>query len=80
MVRIYAIYDRVAMEASQPFLAPNDGVGLRIFNASIRESPQKQDYRLYQIGHYKDASNLIIVPLEPPREVFSPDDSEGGKA
>lgn len=71
MYSLYTIYDRVTMEASQPFVAKNDGHACRIYQASMRDNPNPDDFRLYLIAGLSQ-DGLVLTPESPPREVFGP--------
>lgn len=71
MYALYSIYDRVTMEASQPFVAKNDAHACRIFQATQRDNPNPEDFRLYLLGQLSQ-DGLVITPESPPREVFGP--------
>lgn len=74
---LYSMYDRVALESSQPFVAKNDGIALRIFTVSLRDSPAPGDFRLYCLGDWSP-EHMKITPLEAPREVFGASEDENG--
>ena len=50
MKKIYAIYDNVAQETLNIFMANNDSSALRSFNQSIPQNVNKDDFRLFCIA------------------------------
>jgi len=72
-LNMYAVYDKIAMEFAPPYLGRNDAVAIRGFKTlmSTEKVQVPNDFRLYRIGEF-DADNGVIIPLNPPKEVFSP--------
>lgn len=70
---LYIMFDRVAEDASQPFVAVNDGIAKRIYDASLRDNPYGSDFRLFQIGEL-EGLDLHVVER---REVFYGPQKEG---
>lgn len=72
-MRIYVIYDKVAVGVGFPFAAKNDGVALRLFRQGIKDVPEidRDAYELRCIGAYDekdgdifDTTNTIVVMEE----------------
>lgn len=53
-LKVYTVFDTVAVEAGPPFTAPNDGVGIRSFNRLMAETPAnlRPEYQLWCIGEF----------------------------
>lgn len=71
MYQLYSIYDRITMEASQPFVAKNDAHACRIYQAAQRDNPNPEDFRLYLIAGLSQ-DGLVVTPVSPPKEIFGP--------
>lgn len=52
MVKLYVIYDRVAMEGGPVFAAKNDDVAIRSFHQLVSKADNPDDYCLYHVGEY----------------------------
>jgi len=70
MYSLYSVYDRITMEGSQPYVAKNNAHAVRIYQATLRDQANPNDFRLYRIGELS-ADGLQITPVTPPEEVFS---------
>lgn len=81
-MRLYCIYDKVAMESGPLFEAKNDLVALRMYNG-VNLPGQPEDFCLYCIGEYYH-SPVKIKPFNSILEVVSgnkkveDDEEEGG--
>nr|WAE43638.1 MAG: nonstructural protein [Microviridae sp.] len=68
MAGIYAIFDVIAEEAGDPFMAKNDGIAIRNFNNLFKGKPVKiEDYRLYYLGIYDPETMDIDADTDPQR-------------
>ncbi len=56
---LYCIYDTVAEVFNKPFTAFNRAAAEREFITAINEHPHKNDFTLYYIGDFNDASGQI---------------------
>lgn len=70
---ILAVRDRAMDAFMQPFFVPALGLGVRSFSDEVNrpESPMfahPDDYDLFHIGHYDDATALVEL-VSPPRQV-----------
>ena len=63
--RLYVIYDQVALECSDPFMANNDGVAMRSFGQKLLEVPEglRGEFALYCIGRL-NYSNMGLFETE----------------
>lgn len=62
---LYAIFDRVTMEASQPFVAANDAHAHRLYKVALRDEINQNDFRLYRIADLLEEGLHLAIPKEP---------------
>lgn len=64
MKKLYSIYDSVANEYSQPFMANNDECAKRMIINSFSKNDafHSNDYTLFCLGSF-DTENGVIVPI-----------------
>lgn len=72
ILKMYSVYDRAAEAFTQPFFAQTDGWAIRQFTDTVNDTnsmlhKHAEDYTLYQLGVFNDASGLVEVPEEPKR-------------
>lgn len=66
-VRLYSVFDRVAMEYSPAFEAINDGVALRMFADHVKDNPHAEDYKVLCIGEFDRSKGTLSsagLPVE----------------
>lgn len=67
---MYCIYDKVALQASDPFYVPNDDVAKRHFAFSLSKMPSvAKDCVLYCCGAFDNETMAFDIPEGSPREV-----------
>lgn len=63
LFKLYSIKDNVAEEYGPVFIAKNDGVAARNFNALVKqEHVRVEDYTLYCLGEFDNDKGEIIFP------------------
>lgn len=66
MFNLYAIYDRITVQYSEPRTFINDGSAVRWFNGVMKESKfQASDFELYCIGSYNVDLGVISAFEKP---------------
>lgn len=75
-INMYSIYDKVAEEFAQPFLAKNDGIATRAYMQGVRNVENPKDYELVQIGEFEN-SEALLIPFNVPRDVILKNEMEG---
>lgn len=70
-MRLYTIYDNVALEAGPLFPAKNDGVAWRQFQQLLAETYNKEDYSLLYCGDF-DTDSAVIAPCDPAKTIQAP--------
>ncbi len=68
VVRLYAIFDRVAKEYMQPGEAANDGVALRMMRSWLKDNPYPDDFQVRFVGTF-DKTNGVLSPIAAPVEL-----------
>jgi hypothetical protein len=63
---VVSVKDTIAEVFHDPHTEINSATAIRAFSASIKESPHKDDYSLYQIGTF-DTQTGVLTPNEPLR-------------
>ena len=60
-MRLYTVYDKVAQEGSQPFMAKNDGIALRSYRKLLTQvDPSLQkEYQLLYIGDFHPEAAFV---------------------
>jgi len=66
--KLYAVYDTKAKFFTNPFVAQNDMVALRLFASAVRDpatdiSKFPVDYTLFRIGEYDDEKGMLFPLL-----------------
>lgn len=67
-MRLYAIYDKVAMEAGPVFSAKNDGVAMRQFLNTMPANVSRQEFQLLAVAEYS-VDPVSVEGINPPLEV-----------
>lgn len=62
---LYSAYDSVAEIFNKPYTEVNDATACRAFSTSIQDNAHKNDYALYKLADYDDATGEI-TPLKVP--------------
>jgi len=77
---LYCIYDTVAQQSSNPFVAPNDAAALReLDRVSRREGSDASEYEIWFLGIWKPLDR-VIVASEQSQKVSRPVRESGLKA
>lgn len=58
--KIYSVYDKVAGEHSDLFLAKNIGIAERMFNSNFGKLPNSSEYQLVFHGDFDTETGFII--------------------
>lgn len=56
---LYAIYDSIACDMSQPFFARNDEHAMRMYVDAVQKSPYKKDLWLLRLGKIDTYKGII---------------------
>lgn len=65
VVRLYAVFDRVAQQCGPLVDSVNDGTAMRQFKDAFRENVNRQDYQLLYVGEFDQAKG-VLLPVIPP--------------
>lgn len=68
VVRLYALYDRVAQEFSPIAEFRNDGLAYRAFKDALKDNPHADDFKPLFLGEY-DKTKGWITPATLPSEL-----------
>lgn len=58
-MKLYSVKDNVANEFGPIQHCKNDGVALRMYEHSLKDSINKEDYTLYHVGEINDETGEI---------------------
>lgn len=59
ILNLYSIRDNLAEVFNKPFTSINDATAKRAFIGSMQQAEHKDDYALYAVGSYNDASGEL---------------------
>lgn len=65
IVRLYALFDRVAQLCGPIGEAANDAVAMRSFKEAVRSNPNRSDFQLLFLGEFDQAKGVLIPETLP---------------